>query len=204
MSAPMTPIDQAMAELDSIWAESREIRREQIKNLREVCNNPEMKISPYDKAMMIQSKLAIINTIDSLLKSDENNSLQKAKMYLARKDSETNGQVGSTIICSRWFESTRRTTTSVVHLWIPRLSRTSLRRKSRNLPRRERTKIDRLSPFPMANCRLVTVVLPRKARLSPRPKQQPRQTRTTAKKTEKTKNKSLVQLPRSSDGVGKL
>lgn len=98
MSAPVTPIDQAMAELDSIWAESREIRREQIKNLREVCNNPEMKISPYDKAMMIQSKLAIINTIDSLLKSDENNSLQKAKMYLARKDSETNGQVGSTII----------------------------------------------------------------------------------------------------------
>ena len=93
-----TAIDQAFDELDEIFGANRIVRREQIQNLRGVANNPEMKISPYDKAMVIQSKLMIVKTLDDLMKSDEDVSLKKLKMKLARQDSATNGVVGQTIV----------------------------------------------------------------------------------------------------------
>ena len=93
-----TAIDQAFEELDEIFGANRIVRREQIQNLREVANNPEMKISPFDKAMVIQSKLMIVKTLDDLMKSDEEVSIKKLKMKLARQDSATNGMVGQTIV----------------------------------------------------------------------------------------------------------
>lgn len=98
MSDNKTSIDQAFEEVEAVFGQNRVIRHEQIQNLREAANNPEMKISPFDKAMVIQSKLMIIKTLDDLLKSDEEVSLKKLKMKLARKDSETNGMVGQTIV----------------------------------------------------------------------------------------------------------
>lgn len=94
--ATKTPIDAAFEEVSETFGHSRTIRREMIDQLRkQVCK---MEISEYDKPMMIQAKLMIAKTLDDLLVSDESVSVKKLKMQLARKDSETNGAVGATIV----------------------------------------------------------------------------------------------------------
>jgi len=96
--ASKTAIDAAFEEIETEFGESRVVRKELIKNLRDVVANPEMKISPYDKSMMIQSKLMVIKTLDDLLKSNEDISVKKLKLQLSRSEGEQNGQVGATIV----------------------------------------------------------------------------------------------------------
>ena len=91
-----TALDAAFEEVESVFSENRVIRREMINQLRKQVTK--MEISEYDKPMMIQAKLMIGKTLDDLLKSDEDVSVKKLKMKLARKDSETNGMVGQTIV----------------------------------------------------------------------------------------------------------
>ena len=94
--ATKTPIDAAFEEVAETFGHSRTIRREMIDQLRKQVTKCE--ISEFDKPGMIQAKLLIASTLDGLLKSDEDVSLKKLKMQLARKDSETNGAVGATIV----------------------------------------------------------------------------------------------------------
>lgn len=91
-----TALDEAFEEVESVFSENRVIRREMINQLRKQVTK--MEISEYDKPMMIQAKLMIGKTLDDLLKSDEDVSVKKLKMKLARNDSETNGMVGQTIV----------------------------------------------------------------------------------------------------------
>jgi len=91
-----TALDAAFDEIQETFGTTRTIRREMIDQLRSQIGM--MKIDPYDKAIMIQAKLMIAKTLDDLLKSDEEVSIKKLKMQLARKDSETNGMVGATIV----------------------------------------------------------------------------------------------------------
>ena len=91
-----TALDAAFEEVESVFGENRVIRREMINQLRKQITK--MEISEFDKPMMITAKLEIGKTLDSLLKSDEDVSVKKLKMKLARKDSETNGMVGQTIV----------------------------------------------------------------------------------------------------------
>jgi len=88
-------LDKAFAELEADFGYAKEARREVINNLRQEA--AKVKISEYDKSSMIMAKMTIISTFDSMLKSDSDLTLQKLKMKLARKDSETNGMVGATI-----------------------------------------------------------------------------------------------------------
>lgn len=88
-------LDQAFKELEEDFGFSKEARREVIRNLRSQAAS--VKISEYDKATTIMAKMSIVKTFDDLLKSDSDLTLQKLKMKLARKDSETNGMVGQTI-----------------------------------------------------------------------------------------------------------
>lgn len=89
-------IDEAFSELASVCDENRVIRRELINQLRSAA--AEMKIDPYDKATVITAKLLIPKTLDDLLKSDEDITLKRLKMKLSRKDSESNGNIGSAIV----------------------------------------------------------------------------------------------------------
>ena len=91
-----TALDAAFEEVESTFGENRIIRREMIAQLRKQA--AKMEISEYDKPIMIQSKLMITKTLDDLLKSDEDVSIKKFKMRLARKDSESNGLIGQTIV----------------------------------------------------------------------------------------------------------
>ena len=88
-------LDQAFAELEQDFGFAKEVRREIINNLR--AEAAKVKISEYDKPMMIQAKMTVIKTLDDVLKSDSTLTLDKLKMKLARKDSESNGLVGQTI-----------------------------------------------------------------------------------------------------------
>lgn len=91
-----TAIDEAFEEFESECGGNKEIRKQLITKL--VSAAQQMEITAFDKPMAIQSKLMISKTIDDLLKSNEDLSLKKLKMRLARKDSETNGMVGQTVV----------------------------------------------------------------------------------------------------------
>lgn len=93
-----TAIDEAFEEFEQTTGNNRVVRREMIESLRKALANPEMAPSPYDKAMAMQAKVAVFKTLDDLLKSEEDVSLKSLKMRLARKDSETNGMVGQTVV----------------------------------------------------------------------------------------------------------
>ena len=88
-------LDIAFKELEEDFAFAKEARREVINNLRSQA--AKVKVSEYDKPLMVTAKMAIIKTFDDMLKSDSDLTLQKLKMKLARKDSETNGMIGATI-----------------------------------------------------------------------------------------------------------
>lgn len=89
-------LDQAFAEFEAECSQGREIRREMINQLRKQVSVCE--ISSYDKPMMITAKLELLKTLDSIIKSDDDMSLKRLKTKLARKDSETNGVVGTAVI----------------------------------------------------------------------------------------------------------
>ena len=89
-------LDRAFSEFEKEFDTSREMRRGAIEMLqKEVAK---VQISEYDKPMMIQAKMMIVKTFDDMLKSNEDITLKKLKMKLARKDSETNGVVGTAIV----------------------------------------------------------------------------------------------------------
>ena len=94
--ATKTPIDAAFEEVAETFGSARTVRREMIEMLRKQIVKCE--INEYDKALMISAKMSVIKTLDDLLKSDQDVSVKKLKMQLARKDSETNGAVGATIV----------------------------------------------------------------------------------------------------------
>jgi len=91
-----TALDAAFEDVEATFGENRVIRREMINQLRKQA--AKIEISEYDKALMITAKMSVLKTLDDLLKSDEDVSIKKFKMRLARKDSETNGMVGQTIV----------------------------------------------------------------------------------------------------------
>ena len=88
-------LDAAFKELEEDFGYAKEARREVIKNLR--VEAAKIKFSEFDKATVTMAKVSILKTLDDILKSDSDLTLQKLKMKLARKDSETNGLVGQTI-----------------------------------------------------------------------------------------------------------
>lgn len=94
--ASKNDLDQAFNEIEEVFGQNRVIRREMIEALRKQAS--QMEISTFDKPMMVQAKLMIVKTLDDLLKSDEDVSLKKIKMKMSRKDSETNGMVGASIV----------------------------------------------------------------------------------------------------------
>ena len=94
--ATKTPIDAAFEEVNETFGSARTVRREMIEMLRKQITK--CQITEFDKALMITAKMSVIKTLDDLLKSDSEISVKKLKMHLARKDSETNGAVGATIV----------------------------------------------------------------------------------------------------------
>lgn len=91
-----TSIDAAFEEFETTIGNNRVVRREVIDMLRRQV--PKCEIYEGEKAMAIQAKMMVIKTLDDLMKSDEDVSLKKLKMKLARQDSATNGVVGQTIV----------------------------------------------------------------------------------------------------------
>lgn len=98
MSESKNDLDLAFEEFESEVGGNKVIRREMIESLRKALANPEMAPNPFDKAMALQAKMSVYKTLDDLIKSDEDITIKKIKMKLSRKNDETNGMVGATII----------------------------------------------------------------------------------------------------------
>ena len=93
---PKSQLDLALETFESEVSECKAIRKELVHQLRE--DAKQMRISPNDKAMMVQSKLAIVNTLGSMLKDIEDASLKALKMRMARKEQENNGEYSKAIV----------------------------------------------------------------------------------------------------------
>lgn len=93
---PKSQLDTALEAFEAEVAECKVIRKELIDQLR--ADAKRMRIADGDKAMMIQSKLAITNTLGSMLKDVEDSSLKVLKMRLARKEQENNGEYSKAIV----------------------------------------------------------------------------------------------------------
>ena len=88
--------DLAFEEFEKECTDGKIVRKQMIDMLARQISKCE--ISEYDKALMITAKMGVLKTLDDLIKSSEDTSVKKLKMKLARKDSETNGMVGQTIV----------------------------------------------------------------------------------------------------------
>ena len=93
---PKSQLDQALETFEAEVAECRLIRKELVQQLRE--DAKKMRISHEDKAMMVQSKLAIVNTLGSMLMDIEDSSLKAVKIRLARKEQENSGEYSKAIV----------------------------------------------------------------------------------------------------------
>lgn len=93
---PKSQLDTALEAFEAEVSECKAIRKELVTQLREDAKR--MRISPEDKAMMVQSKLAIVNTLGSMLKDIEDSSLKAVKLRLARKEQENNGEYSKAIV----------------------------------------------------------------------------------------------------------
>lgn len=91
-------LDIAFEEFESECGGSAAIRAEMINSLRQQVARGVAEIHEGDKPMMIQAKLMIFKTLDDITKSKEDVTLKKLKMKLARKNSETNGMVGTAVV----------------------------------------------------------------------------------------------------------
>lgn len=91
-----TAIDAAFDEFEQVCADNRVVRKQMIEMLQKQISKCE--ISEYDKALVITAKMSVIKTLDDLLKSDSEMSVRRLKLQLSKKDSETNGMVGQTIV----------------------------------------------------------------------------------------------------------
>lgn len=93
---PKSQLDAVLESFEAEVSECKAIRKELVNQLREDAKR--MRISPDDKAMMVQSKLAIVNTLGSMLKDIEDSSLKAVKLRLARKEQESNGEYSKAIV----------------------------------------------------------------------------------------------------------
>lgn len=91
-----TDFDLAFEEFEKECSEGKVVRKQMIEMLAKQISKCE--ISECDKALMVTAKMGVLKTLDDLIKSNEETTLKKLKMKLARKDSESNGLVGQTIV----------------------------------------------------------------------------------------------------------
>ncbi len=91
-----TKIDKAFEEFEASVAEGKSVRKKMISLLEQQISK--CAINDGDKALLITAKMSVLKTLDDLIKSDSESSVKRLKMELARKDSETNGAVGATIV----------------------------------------------------------------------------------------------------------
>lgn len=93
---PKSALDKAIEEFENEVSTSNVIRRELIQQLREDARK--MRVSEYDKAMMVSAKMSIVTTLNTMLNDCEASSLRKAKLRMTQHEQENNGQYSQAIV----------------------------------------------------------------------------------------------------------
>lgn len=93
---PKSKLDLAFEEFERETADCKVIRKEMVAQLRE--DVKKMRPTEYDKAMTIQAKMSVVNTLRDMLKDVEDSSLKVVKMHMSRQEQENNGQYSQAII----------------------------------------------------------------------------------------------------------
>lgn len=95
-SKPKTALEKSIEEFENEVASSNVIRKELIQQLRE--DAKKMRVSEFDKAMMVGAKMSIITTLNTMLNDCEASSLRKAKLRMTQHEQENSGQYSQAIV----------------------------------------------------------------------------------------------------------
>lgn len=93
---PKSALDRAFETFDKEIADCKVIRKELIDQLRQ--DAKKMRVSEFDKAMMITAKMSIVTTLNGMLKDVEDSSMKSVKLQLSRTEQENNGQYSQAIV----------------------------------------------------------------------------------------------------------
>lgn len=91
-----TVMDAAFEELETELKKNRASRQRAIDMLEQ--NLDFCKPSEYDKGMMLQAKMTMLNTFDALLKAQDDSTIKRVKMRLSKKEAENNGEIGKSVV----------------------------------------------------------------------------------------------------------
>ena len=95
-AAPMSAVDSAIANFEAVAQQTSTIRWEQIQEVRTLWNT--LKNVGDNAPRMIEVKMTMMNTLNSLLKDQEGAALQNVKIQLSKKDAENNGVMAAQIV----------------------------------------------------------------------------------------------------------
>lgn len=93
---PKSALDKAFETFETEVADCKVIRKELITQLREDARK--MRVSEFDKAMMVQAKMGVISTLNGMLKDVEDSAMKSVKLQLSRTEQENNGQYSQAIV----------------------------------------------------------------------------------------------------------
>ena len=93
---PKSALEQAIDTFEKETSECTVIRKEMIASLREDCKK--MRVSEYDKAMMVTAKMSMVTTLNGMLKDVEDSAIKRVKFRMTQNEQENSGQYAQQIV----------------------------------------------------------------------------------------------------------
>jgi len=93
---PKSELEKAIDIFEQETSECTLIRKELIDQLRQDCKK--MRVSEFDKAMMVTAKMSMVTTLNGMLKDVEDSAMKRVKFRMTQQEQETNGQYSQAIV----------------------------------------------------------------------------------------------------------
>lgn len=93
---PKSVLEQAIDKFEKEVADCSVIRKDMIAQLHADCKK--MRVSEYDKAMMITAKMSMVTTLNGMLKDVEDSAMKRVKFRMSQQEQESNGQYAQACI----------------------------------------------------------------------------------------------------------
>lgn len=93
---PKSVLEQAIDTFEAEVADCRAIRKDMIAQLHADCKK--MRVSEYDKAMMVSAKMSMITTLNGMLKDVEDAAMKRVKFRMTQQEQEQNGSYAQACI----------------------------------------------------------------------------------------------------------
>lgn len=93
---PKSVLEQALDTFEREVAGCDAIRKDMIQQLHADCKK--MRVSEYDKAMMVTAKMSMVTTLNGMLKDVEDSAMKRVKLRMTQQEQESGGQYAQAVI----------------------------------------------------------------------------------------------------------